>query len=308
MWGTASMRTGWAVLWLGVALLTTGAARADALCVTLKAPAQADALRAFAVGEVRRHPAHEVVEQDCARALNIEVLTIGSRRYVTGWLDGQVPARIELKTSEPVEARLPDLVSRVLGSDPVVLADDMDLYLARIADSGLTSAGGVMLWGIEVFQTLSAGTSEEVDALPGIAIRLRRELGAFTVGARGAVSFFPMTIHAGERTRLIALMQIEPEFTWMTNPDGATSVYLGASLALAVHHFEGRPDDGGEESVTKLGVSVGARLGVELLRTSDFRLDLFAQVALPLFVSNSDESTIIDQWTPAGHLGMGVAF
>ena len=55
-------------------------------------------------------------------------------------------------------------------------------------------------------------------------------------------------------------------------------------------------------------VNLGLRAGVELFRASDYRLDLFAELTVPMMPTHKTESTLIDAWTPSGHFGVGVAF
>ena len=54
-------------------------------------------------------------------------------------------------------------------------------------------------------------------------------------------------------------------------------------------------------------VTHGTRLGLEVLRTTDMRANLFVAAQLPVMPS-SDELGVIDAWVPSVSVGTGVAF
>jgi hypothetical protein len=58
------------------------------------------------------------------------------------------------------------------------------------------------------------------------------------------------------------------------------------------------------ESAALMGLSFGVRGGLELLRTSNVRFQVFAQLLLPTFVARDDRA-LVDQWTPTASLGVG---
>jgi len=99
---------------------------------------------------------------------------------------------------------------------------------------------------------------------------------------------------------------LEPEVAWFATENGASSFYLAGSLGLTVVRMEGYQD--GKESLTDVGISLGIRAGYELLRIADYRLDLFVQGHIPLFMTNSPESDVVDAYTPGIQMGVGIAF
>ncbi len=261
------------------------------------------ALQSLVHGEVRRHPPHEPVEAECKTTLHVEVTTLEQRTWLIGWLDGQPAARVQAGTS--LENALAELVTQVLRSDPVALSEDMGRLLDVIGGGQAASVRGVMLYGFEAFQTVT-WTDEGAAWLPGVAFRLRRGLGPFHVGARVATAFGSPNVAARHRVTVAAIM--EPEFAWFVSPRATSSFYLGASLGVSVLRVDSRPGADVEEHVIVWGAHLGVRLGVELLRASDWRLDVFAWATLPWFRTHAPDSSLVDAWTPSVSLGLGAAF
>lgn len=259
------------------------------------------------IHEVRRHPGHHPVEHGCSTTLRVEYIHTGSTGYLTGFLDGQVPARVEVSKPAELAGAIPPLVARVLGSDPLSLAQDAAAYLDALSRTDSALRQGAMLYGLEAFQTVIRGQGG-ADYLPGLALYLRRGLGSFAVGARGAVSFLPASPGVGERPKTTLVALLEPGFAWFASPAGRTSFYLGASGGVGVLRYAASSAEVVDEEITAWGFVLGARLGVEMFRATDWRFDVFASATLPLFISQSRETALVDVYAPAAHGGLGIAF
>jgi hypothetical protein len=295
------------LLGLLAALWSTSSAAKMPVCVSVQgfgSQSVADYQRTV-MNEVRRHPHHTPVVSDCERHLHIEYLKLKPHPVVTGYLDGQVPSRVKVEGKKKLDEAISEVVSLILGSDPAAWIRNPENYLDRVlvSDAGLKK--GILLFGLEAFQH-AARTGDGASFLPGLGVRIRRGLGPVQVGARAIAAYMPRRPMEGSKAQISLLASLEPEVSWMMSEKKASSFYVAGSLGLTVIRMEGFNE--GRESLTDVGISLGVRAGVELLRVSDYRLDLFVQGHIPLFVTNSEESDIVDAYTPGIQIGAGIAF
>jgi hypothetical protein len=300
-----SRNIGRALVVLALACTSALAMAKTSICVEVlgdkledKAPFQA-----FAMSEVRRHTEYIPVESECERTLHLEHIDMDGQRYWTGYLDGQVPARYAITQKQNSQATLSRVITAVLKSDPAGLLEDTGQFLNVALRSDIGLQRGVMLYGFEGFQTLTmVGT--DANFLPGIGLRIRRGIENFYVGIRAGTSFGPLN-NVGAETDLTLVTTFEPEAGWIANDDKNTSFYVGGSVGLTIIRFERNQPERGKESDTRVGLSFGARAGVEFLRHLDYRMDAFVQLNLPVFFT---ETNLVEGYTPSAHLGLGVAF
>ena len=284
------------------------------LCIKVVGPGVAasamEGIEALVRDEVRRHPSHSPVSEGCEATLNVELVELtldgGKRRVATVYLDGQTPHRRELGSAETFAEHLELLVSAALGTDPQrVMEDDRSLADALgVVES--RPLAGEMLYGVEVGQA-SLFRGGEATFSPALSVRIRRGLGEFHVGARLRAAFMPVEPTADGAPVATVNVALEPEFAWFVAPDAAISFYLAAAVGITVIRYDGY-EDGRSDALVDWGVHATARMGVEFLRTADFRLDLFASATLPWFVTDSEASLLVDDWTPTVEVGFGVAF
>jgi hypothetical protein len=77
------------------ALLASASAQARTrVCVHVRASeVEATALRRLVMTELNRHTTHQAADQACESRLSVELVELGSERYLTGRLDDEVPHR-----------------------------------------------------------------------------------------------------------------------------------------------------------------------------------------------------------------------
>lgn len=303
------------VLVCAMTLVTVDALAAIPVCVDVHArgisSADAEGMTALVESEVRRLATHTLATGgECEATLVVELVEValdgGKKRVATAYLDGQTPHRRELGSAETFSEHLEYLVSAALGTDPRrLMADDVALEdtIALVENRPMA---GEMLYGVEVGQAtafLASGASFS----PSLAVRVRRGLGPFHIGARLRAAFLPVEpIRGGDPVPTVNVA-LEPEFAWFVSPDAAISFYLAAAIGISVIRFDGFVGDE-EQRLVDFGVHSTVRIGTEFLRTADFRVDAFASVSLPWSATDSENSPLLDEWTPTMEVGFGVAF
>ncbi len=299
---------GWVAL-LSVGLLAGPAAGAQGVptCVRLRAdalpPAERRALAQLVRDEVLRHRTHRPVARGCATHLSVELLELDGRRYLTGRIDMQVPARVEVRSGlEPAVVRL---LRIVLGNDPLVLQDPATLE--GFGGTMRRLRHGTSLWQLQLGQSLGILRGRPF-ALSGLSLGFRREVDRFALEA----TLGGMVRTSGARRRAtapVAFFQASIGGRWFAAPWADTSLYVGAALGLVHHWLRGplasRPDLLDTVHVTGLAGSV--RVGVELLRTTTHRLDLLVGATLPAFVTADETAEVVDAWLPTVTVGAGLA-
>jgi hypothetical protein len=284
-----------ATLWGGAAT-----ASPTETCVKVHAATDVEALRKLVAVELDRHPTHRSTEGACQSHLRVELLTIGSERYVTVRINSQVPHREQVR--EDLATAVADALTVILHNDPVRLRGPRNPnWMRRQLDAlrqGRTAAGA------EIYQ-VGLWHEGEVQSLPGVALTVRRELADWQLGARlGFATALGDT--TGQAVARHGLLQLG--VNWYFG-DGDVATYVGTLAGMDYQQFEGvSAFDGRQKTYSKVGFAVGGRFGVELLRTTRGRLDLFGQVVLPAFSSTDEDEGVVDGWFPTGSLGVGMLF
>lgn len=294
---------------------STSALAAIPVCVDVRArgisTGDAQGMTALVEAEVRRLATHTLATgEDCEATLVVELVEValagGKKRVATAYLDGQTPHRRELGSAETFSEHLEYLVTTALGTDPRRLMSDDVALEDTIALAENRPMVGEMLYGVEVGQA-TAFVASGASFSPSLAVRIRRGLGPFHIGARLRAAFLPVEpIRGGDPVPTVNVA-LEPEFAWFVTPDAAISFYLAAAIGISVIRFDGWVDDE-EQRLVDFGVHSTVRIGGEFLRTTDFRFDVFASVSLPWSSTDSDNTPLIDEWTPTVEVGFGVAF
>jgi hypothetical protein len=277
-------------------------------CVQVEAPAaERETLQRVVETEMDRHPTHRAAKDDCQGFLTVEVLDLGAHegKWLTARINSQVPQREHIGSDGVVPA-VERLLRVVLHNDPLVLTGPgSQRWLERQRQALRVRSS--MQWGAEIYQ-LAARLGPGV-ALSGAALSLRREADSLYIGARAGAAFDVSS--PGARLTMRWQFDAQLEAGWYANPVATTTFFASALLGGTHQRFEGpAPLDGPDASgaATNIGVSIGARAGVETLRASDIRLLAFIQVQAPAFVSRDDDHGVVDQWVPCLAAGAGALF
>lgn len=266
--------------------------------------AEREAFAALVRSELGRHASHSLVESGCETRLVIEELELRQQRYLTGRIAGQVPHRVRVE-GDALDEALDRLLRVVLHNDPVRLRGPgtrrLSGALRRLRREGHA------LYGVEIFQRLAL-VGGELHSVPGVAFRTRRELARWHVGMRLGVSPRLTSPAADLTLRLAASLAVE--LTYFFSEDAAHSAYFGTLLGLEHQWFEGpwSDDPNQRDDANTTGLAVGLRAGVELFRTTQTRMDVFAQLSLPTFVTSDELGRVVDAWILTLSLGTGTAF
>ena len=292
-----------------VCLIVSTAYAKSPVCVEIKGsvPAKAGDLRQLVTSEIRRHLYHRPADTDCEQTLFVEFSKFESMIYVTAYLDGQVPARAAVQSGKPVDKALQKVVASALKSDPVAWLSDTPKLINSVLASDVGLLRGVMLYGVEAFQTIVL-LNEKAAFLPGIGIRFRREWAQFSVGARTTFSFSLASPKSSGDPTFKWVTTMEPEFSWYATPNALNSFYIGAALGVGVVQIEGIHTSGDRDTSTDVWLTLGGRMGWEFMRAQDFRFDAFVQVNTPLDRTQSDDGDVIDSYTPWMQVGGSVSF
>ncbi len=294
---------------LSLVLLAAPAASAQGVptCVQVRATAlpraERQALEQLVRNEVLRHRTHQPVAHNCATHLRVELLELDGRRYLTGRVDLQVPVRVEV--DEGLEAAVVELLRIVLGNDPVALEDPE--VLEGFGGAMRRLRRGYSLWQVELRQALGMLQGRPF-ALSGLSLGFRREVHRFALEARLAATVRTGK-SSGTRTRPVAFFEASVGGRWFVAPWADTSLYAGASVGLVHHWLRGPLASRPEliDTVHVTGLAAGVRLGLEVLRTTTHRLDLFAEASLPAFVTADETAEVVDAWLPTAVVGAGLA-
>ena len=291
---------------LACALIAPGARAAIPTCVSVEAPADRAGLEKLVRHELRRHASHAWADTGCEARLGIELITAGSERHLTGWLDGEVPHRVTVGAGGLAPA-LEQLLSVVLHNDPRRLRgpeSERDPFAAGVR---ALRVQGQTYVGVESY-ALGAWVGGRAASLAGLGAVVRREVGAVHVGVRfaGAHDF-------GERRelRLSTDVLAELEAAIWSSRSADTAAFAALDLGFEYQRFEGPaplagPDRQGSASAS--GFSPALRVGVELFRVTRTRASFFLSARAPVFVSHDADGGVMDQWTPTVALGGGVLF
>jgi hypothetical protein len=283
------------------------------VCVSFQGPSlknRTEYLRLL-TSELRHHPTHVVVRRGCSARLEVEYIQLARTGYLTGRLRGSVPHRVWVPRVRDIPQKLKEMVAFLLKHEPVYLVENL-------ASSGLLSRPkqtvlkhGRNFFGPELYQLLIWARGD-LSPLAGVAFRFRRSTEQLFVGARVEFAFRPFPMPAsmeGNVFRMVGAAQVEVGLNLL--PDAMVSPYISGLVGVSWYQVHGPVDDQGQtvtDDLTSALFGVSVRLGVELLRLADFRLDLYAMVNVPLHKAKNVDSLVIDAYTPSLQIGCGVSF
>ena len=255
--------------------------------------------------ELDRHPTHRASAAPCAQELFVELIDVAGELYLTGRVSGQVPHRVRVQARR-FDSAVSDLLRVVLGNDPLTLRDPRRGDWFSRALFGLRRRAHP-LWGVEISQrwVFAGGTPR---SLPALSLHYRRELDQWQLGLR--VDGAAWLGGRGGPLHPKLMVSVLPELAWFTSRSSSAAGFLSIGIGVLHQRFEGpRSDEPGERgSASSTGLYVAPRLGVELFRTTDTRLALFAEAGLPAFSANDPRQPVVRGFTPSTSVGVGVSF
>lgn len=290
-----------ACLWFGLGFGPGLGARATAqpLCVVDASAADyASLLRA----EIQRH-GRALAPRDCMPAdLVFERHVVEGRRYLTGRFAGEVPHRVRVG-DDPAEA-VTELVRVVLHSDPMRLVDPAEQAGLAGALQRLREVGQGR-WMLELHERLGV-LRGRFFAVPGVALRARRELAGAHVGAR--LSLSGRTSALPDELAWVASVALAAELAHFFRDDAPHSGYVAGTIGLAGTIFRGPRADRPEryDLARGVGLELGIRCGVELFRTLRQVTDLFVHLSAPLHRVHDPAHQVVRRWFPTLTLGVAV--
>ena len=266
-----------------------------------------EALARLVKSEMDRHPTHRAASDDCQGYLSVEIIDLGpDEKWVTGRINTQVPYREKIG-ADGIGPAVQRLLTVVLNNDPLILqGPESNTWLNR--QRRALERRSAMHFGAEIYE-LASRIGSSFDTLPGAALILRREVSALHIGARLGGAFYP----GREPDRLHLHMQFDAQIegAFYASPSENTSLFASGLIGLVHYRFEGPATldgAGATGSATSSGLTLGARAGVETLRTADVRVMVFLQVMLPVFKSSDPDHGVVDQWVPSAAIGAGLLY
>ncbi len=256
--------------------------------------------------ELDRHPSHQAVRQGCTSYLRIELIQIdpidGGGRYLTARINEQVPERVRIDGRGLLPA-LERLLTVVLHNDPVKLRGPVTR--TWFGEQGEAFVRGKNAYSLEAFE-LFTPLGGELQTLPGLVLSGRRETRAWYLGLRLGGALSPNI--PDDRTVLEAWLKTELEAGLFANPSGTSSLFAALLLGGEFQRFTGPAPllgTAARGSAVSGGFSPGLRGGLELLRSAEARVTIFAQISLPAFVSSDPDGGVVNQWLPTAAIGGG---
>jgi hypothetical protein len=267
-----------------------------------------EALVRLVKAEIDRHPTHRAAGNDCQGDLTVEIVDLGQgERWVTGRINTQVPHREKIE-ADGVGPAVQRLLTVVLNNDPLILqGPEANTWLNR--QRRALERRSVIHFGGELYE-LASRVGSNFDFLPGAALMVRREVSALHIGARLGGAF---NVGGGDPARLRLHMQFDAQIegALYASPEENTSLFASALVGLVHDRFQGPATldgPGATGTATSSGLTLGARAGVETMRTTDVRVLVYLQVMLPAFRSRDPDHGVVDQWVPSAAIGAGLLY
>jgi len=269
--------------------------------------ADAEALTRLVRAEIDRHPTHRAATDDCQGDLTVEIIDLGDgERWVTGRINTQVPHREKIGPDGLAPA-VERLLTVVLANDPLTLqGPEANTWLNR--QKRAMERRSVMHFGGELYE-LASPVGGSVDTLSGVAVTLRREVSALHIGARVGGAFNPGGV--ANHLHLHLQFDAQVETALYLSPSENTSLFASALVGLVHYRFEGPATldgPGATGTASSSGLTLGARVGVETMRTADVRALFFLQVMFPAFSSDDPDHGVVNEWVPSAAFGAGLLY
>jgi hypothetical protein len=283
--------------------LATGAyaQSATTLCTTLEGGgAEQAGLQRLLESEVARHPSHRAVVAECESVLRVELIRVGKRSYLNAQLGEQVPHRKEVERDD-YAAALEELLTIVLHNDPHRLRGPSDAGV--VGESfGKLRQHGHNVYAVELLEALGLAQGAR-NFVPALAFHLRREIGVVQLGARLLAGGLPSASSSEAALRGFGALHLTGAL--FTSPRASSSAYAGLLLGVQHAWFEAQASPSTESAT---GLDFGVRGGVEWLRETTLRAELFCELRTTVFVADPEDLEHIPNLLPLLALGVSVGF
>jgi len=298
-------------------LVATAAWAQVPLCVQVEASGtDQEGLRALVLDEVAHHPTHRVVglgpdATGCQARLYVELFTLDDARFLTARAAGAVPLRYAVPDAEALDRRVREAVARVLGTDPVLLAEDVTRLSAfqRAARSILKE--GHTRWRVELVEALIRSRPDP-SFTTGVGFGVTRGSGHWLAAVRAYVTGNPQGPLAEQRV-VRTLSGLDAGLTWEASDRGTWSFYAHAGLGVQLLDVVADPSPVtfGADHLLEVGGVLQSRVGVRFLRHTDADVDLFVAGYVPMYLTNDQDNPVYGEgglYTPSLQVGLGVGF
>jgi hypothetical protein len=208
-----------------------------------------------------------------------------------------------------VRYRLEQGIPEVLHSAPVYLQKNISQYSRAARARHAVVVTGHNIFRLEVMQAAVRG-EHGVSFAPGAAFGFSRGSRRIRVGGRVHAVGAPETAEEGD-SRLRLGVGLDAGAAFEFNEDRPVSGYVNGGAGLSFLRFEGSIDND-VYTTNDVLFQVFARIGVRMLRLTDFDLDLFVCGYLPVHPVRDPETPMFGgnhhTFTPSVQVGIGVGF
>jgi hypothetical protein len=237
---------------------------------------------------------------DCESELRVELIRVGKRSYLNAQLGEQVPHRVEVEHAD-YAAALEELLTIVLHNDPHRLRGPSDAGV--VGESfGKLRQDGHNVYAVELLETLGLARGAR-NFVPAIAFHLRREIGVVQFGARLSAGGLLAGTSQEEALRGYGALHLTGAL--FTSPRASSSAYAGLLLGVQHAWFETQVDSSTDAAT---GLDFGVRGGVEWLRQTSLRAELFCELRTTVFMADPEDLEHIPRVLPLLALGVSVGF
>ncbi|MFT5357716.1 MAG: hypothetical protein ACI9KE_004953, partial [Polyangiales bacterium] len=164
---------------------------------------------------------------------------------------------------------------------------------------------GASILSLEVYELLGVIKGELFTA-SGFGFAYRREHAQWSLALHVAIA--TRTSAVPQTLALMVVGDVAFDIRYAFSADAAASGFIGMQLGLEHQWMRGplASDANRSDSANRTGLFFGVRGGVELFRTTRSRLELFAQVNLPLFRARDQDGEVLKRWFPTARIGVAL--
>lgn len=259
--------------------------------------------------EIAQFPSHQIVSQDCQTILFVETFKVSNQQYVTLRMTNEVPVRYTYASPSDLTQKLHKGLRLVLGNDPVYLKENISQYSETQRALHSLKVKGTTMFRLEILESITR-TGKGASFGPGLAVGFSKGSNNLYVFSRihASVALQGKTEAPVWRPVQIGL---DGGINYEFNKNKPISGYVGAGLGIGFIRFEGEADER-KQTLNQLLVQCFARIGVRMLRLTNFDVDLFVMGYLPFYRTSDVDTTLLSSsgkaYTPHVQMGIGIGF